>query len=166
MTDMPTPDPTQREILDMADTWARGSVLPHQDRLIRDLAQLEPELQPIVADHVAYFQEMLPTLVMGDIARWAETVAANSDDPAERLKPVMDKLDQAWGDGNGPVAELIAVGFVENTFDNPTLVQLMGPNLSRYQRLYTGHEKEAESATKSQQTPEIMKQIRRKLGLP
>lgn len=162
MTDMPTSDPTQREILHMADTWAH-TVTPEQERFIRDLVELERDLRPIVIEHVDYYQEMLPTQVMGDIARWTETVAAGADDPARRLKPMMDKFEQAWGDGDGPVAELIAVSFVENVFDNPTLVHLMGPKLSGYQRLCTGQGK-ADTGKKHRPMPEIHQATTPKTG--
>lgn len=154
---------TDKEIMDMLDTWTR-SLVPEQARFIDELAALEPEIQPLIAEHIRDNDELLPTLLMGDVARWVAQVVQESDEPRARLAPFFGKLEQAWGDGAGPVPDLIAVSFVENVFDNPGVVELLGPNLSHYYRVYTGREKGRTDRRRA--VPEVMKQIRKKLGRP
>ncbi|WP_280454365.1 DUF7674 family protein [Nocardia brasiliensis] len=152
---------TDEEILEMLDTWTR-SLVPEQARFIDELAALEPEIQPLIVEHIRDNDELLPTMLMGDIARWVAQVVRDSNDPRSRLAPFFAELEQAWGDGQGPVPDLIAVSFVENVFDNPGIVNLLGPNLSRYYRFYTGREKPR--GDKRRPVPDIVKQIRKKLG--
>ncbi|CAM4522032.1 hypothetical protein NONI108955_42100 [Nocardia ninae] len=152
---------TDKEILDMLDTWTR-SLVPEQARFVDELAALEPEIRPLIAEHIRDNDELLPTLLMGDIARWVAQVVQNSDDPRSRLAPFFLELERAWGDGRGPVSDLIAVSFVENVFDNPGIVELLGPNLAHYYRVYTGQEKARDDERRP--VPSIVKQIRKKLG--
>ncbi|MCM6774489.1 hypothetical protein NDR87_13875 [Nocardia sp. CDC159] len=154
-------DKTQQEILEMLETWTR-SLVPEQARFINDLADLEPEIRPIIAEHIEDNHEMLPTILMADIARWVTDVAHNSADPAGRLKPLLDTMENAWGDGQNTVADLIATGFVENIFDEPDVVRLLGPHLTRSYRIYTGQDTIREDEKRPM--PEVMKAILKKLG--
>ncbi|MFI5776012.1 hypothetical protein [Nocardia sp. NPDC051570] len=145
----------------MIGTWSR-SLVPDQARFIHGLADLEPEIGPIIAEHIEDNHEMLPTVLMADIARWATHLAQTSDDPQGRLRPFFARLEDAWGDGQNTVADLIATGFLENIFDEPEVVGLLGPKLARANRVYTGQEPIREDEKRP--VPEIMKQIRKKLG--
>ncbi|MGV9725441.1 DUF7674 family protein [Nocardia beijingensis] len=152
---------TDKEILDLLHTWT-SSLEPPLAAFIEGLADLEPEIRPLIAEHIRDYDEMLPTLLMGDIARWVISVVHDSPDPAVRLRPFFDRLEQAWGDGQNPVSDLIATSFVENVYDDPDVVTLLGPNLARYYRLYTGQEKVREQEKRPM--PDVLKQILKKLG--
>ncbi|ASF11697.1 hypothetical protein NBRGN_057_03130 [Nocardia brasiliensis NBRC 14402] len=154
-------DRTDKEILDMLYTWTR-TLVPAQARFIDELAALEPEIQPLIAEHIRDNDELLPTVLMGDIARWVGQVVRDSPNPRSRLAPFFARLEAAWEDNGGPVSELIAVSFVENVYDNPAIVQLLGPNLAHYHRVYTGQEKPRNDQRRP--VPEIVQQIRKKLG--
>ncbi|WP_330230290.1 hypothetical protein OHA40_30595 [Nocardia sp. NBC_00508] len=152
---------TGEQILDLLHTWTR-SLVPDLAAFIEGLADLEPEIRPLIAEHIRDYDEMLPTLFMGDIARWVISVTHDSPDPATRLQPFFDRLEQGWGDGQNPVSDLIATSFVENVYDDPDVVTLLGPNLARYYRLYTRQDKIREDEKRPM--PEVMKQILKKLG--
>ncbi len=92
----------------------------------------------MIAEHVGDYEEMLPSLLMADIARWTSRTAQESVDPTVRLGPLLARLEQAWGDGQNAVSDLIATSFVENVYDQPQVVQLLGPKLTRYYDIYTG----------------------------
>ncbi|WP_040786026.1 DUF7674 family protein [Nocardia pneumoniae] len=152
---------TSEEILDLIHTWTR-SLVPALAAFVDGLADPEPEIRPLIAEHIRDYDEMLPTLLMGDIARWVCSVAHDTPDPAARLQPFFDRLEHEWGDGQNPVSDLIATSFVENVYDDPAVVTLLGPKLARYYRAYTGQEKVREQEKRPM--PDVMKQILDKLG--
>jgi hypothetical protein len=153
-------DRTDKEILELIDTWSR-TLVPEQAQFIRDLANLEPEIRPLIAEHVNDYDEILPTMLMGDIARWVVRSVQESADPASRFAPFFNRLEQAWGDGQNPVSDLIAVSFVENIFDEPGVVELLGPKLTRYYRIYTGQDKIRHDEMRP--VPGVLKQVLKKL---
>ncbi|MFD0360092.1 hypothetical protein ACFQZZ_01345 [Nocardia sp. GCM10030253] len=153
-------DRTDKEILELIDTWSR-TLVPEQAQFIRDLANLEPEIRPLIAEHVNDYDEILPTMLMGDVSRWVVQIVQESADPASRLAPFFNRLEQAWGDGQNPVSDLIAVSFVENIFDEPGVVELLGPELTRYYRIYTGQDKVRRDEMRPM--PGVLKQVLKKL---
>ncbi|MBB5918489.1 hypothetical protein BJY24_007401 [Nocardia transvalensis] len=154
-------DRTDQEILDMLYAWTK-SLVPELSAFIERLAELEPEIGPIIAEHIRDNNEMLPTVLMGDIARWVVGVAHESDNPRLRLAPFFAELEDGWGDGQNAVSDLIAVAFVENIFDEPEVVNLLGPELFRYYRIYTGQEKVRRDEVRPM--PEVVKKVLKKLG--
>ncbi|MBO0852405.1 MAG: hypothetical protein J2P18_01395 [Nocardia sp.] len=154
-------DPTDDEVINMLHAWTR-SLTPQLANFIQGLGTLEPEIRPLIAEHIEDYDEMLPSLLMGDIARWATRTARDSTTPATRLGPFLQRLEDNWGDGQNPVSDLIATSFVENIYDEPGVVQLLGPKLTRYQRIYTGQE--TVRPDEKRPMPSVMKQILDKLG--
>jgi hypothetical protein len=108
------------------------------EAFIQGLGILEPDIRPLIAEHIRDFDEILPSLVMGDIARWASRAAHDDPEPSDRLRPLLTRMEQAWGDGHNPVSNLIATSFVENIYDQPHVVGLLGPKLMCYYLAYTG----------------------------
>jgi hypothetical protein len=96
---------------------------------------------------------------MADIARWAGRTAQENAKPAERLEPLLTRFEQAWGDGQNPVSDLIATSFVESVSDQPHVVRLLGPKLARYYRIYTG--RSHADASEKRPIPEAVRQIAR-----
>lgn len=152
---------SDNEILELLYAWTRG-LTPELATFIRELGTLEPEIRPLIGEHIGYYDEMLPSLLMADIARWAGRTAQESAKPAERLEPLLTRLEQAWGDGQNPVSDLIATSFVENVSDQPQVVRLLGPKLAHYYRIYTGQDHP--DASEKRPIPEVVRQIARKLG--
>lgn len=150
-----------QEILDMIYEWTK-SLVPELGRFINDLADLEPEIQPLITEHIRDNNEMLPTLLMGDIARWAVSVAGENQQPETRLAPFFARLEDAWGDGQNNVADLIATSFVENVYDEPDVVKLLGPKLAHHYRVLTGQEQSRPEDARPM--PEVMKRVLKKLG--
>ncbi|WP_460700757.1 DUF7674 family protein [Nocardia thraciensis] len=136
--------------------------MPELSAFIEQLAGIEPEIRPIIAEHIRDNNEMLPTILMGDIARWVVGVVRDSDDPQQRLAAFFTKLEDGWGDGQNAVSDLLAVSFVENVFDEPDVVKLLGPKLTHYYRVYTGQEKVRQDDIRPM--PEVVKKVLKKLG--
>ncbi|MBY8860655.1 hypothetical protein K7711_29575 [Nocardia sp. CA2R105] len=151
---------SDNEILEMLHTWTR-SLTPELAAFIEGLGTLEPDIRPLIAEHIHDYDEMLPSLLMADIARWTSRTAHESVDPAARLGPLLTRLEQAWGDGQNAVSDLIATSFVENVYDQPQVVRLLGPKLTRYYRIYTGQAHAV--ASEKRPIPKVVKQIARKL---
>src|SRR4051794_25540235 len=85
---------------------------------ISDLVDAVPELEGLLADHVATFDEVLPHVFMGDVTRFVlakcQAKAAGSDHAAAVLKALFSSLEAASSWNSGEVDELIGVSFVEN----------------------------------------------------
>lgn len=60
---------SDRTDLFSADTFLYLPVARELAAFFQELAILEPEIEPLITEHVRYFDEMLPSLLMGDIAR-------------------------------------------------------------------------------------------------
>ncbi len=147
----------------MLRQWTRRLV-PELSGFFDRLADLEPALRPLIAAHIRDYDELLPSLLIGDIACWAARTASDSSDSATRLGPVVARLEQEWGDGRNAVADLIAVSFVENIVGEPRLVALLGPKLSRYYRLHTGQDRVREDERRP--VPPVLRDILALLGRP
>lgn len=149
------------DILDLSHQWTCG--LPRElGEFIQALSVVERGIRPLIAEHVHYYEEILPSLLVGDIARWVSHIAQESDDPATRLRPLLARMEQAWGDGQSPVSDLIATSFVENVYDQPEVVRLLGPKLMHYWRAYTGCDHRCVSEKRF--IREVVKRIARKSG--
>ena len=121
-------------------TWLTTQLTAMEpEAFLHGLGALEPEILPLIAEHLRDFdEEMLPSLLMADVARWTSHTAHAALDPSARLARLLTRMEQAWGDGHNPVANLIATSFVENIYDQPHVVRLLGPKLMHYYRAYTG----------------------------
>ncbi|WP_067894375.1 DUF7674 family protein [Nocardia vaccinii] len=151
---------SDNEILEMLHTWTR-SLTPELAAFIEGLGTLEPDIRPLIAEHIHDYDEMLPSLLMADIARWTSRTAQESVDPAARLDPLLARLEHAWGDGQNAVSDLIATSFVENVYVQPQVVRLLGPKLTRYYRIHTGQAHA--DVSEKRPIPEVVRQITRKL---
>ncbi|GAA2757564.1 hypothetical protein GCM10009872_29240 [Actinopolymorpha rutila] len=109
------------------------------DRLVRAV----PELEPVLRDHLDFYDELLPHLFLGEVTpqvvEWA-----GSDDPGleARARAVIDRLESEYGH-DYQVDELIGASFVENLprAEDPggDVLALLGPKLrSVRQRMHEG----------------------------
>ena len=94
--------------------------------LVRDVVANVPELQPLLAEHLAdNYGELLPHVFFGDVTRWAlREKAVNS----LSLKRLLTLLDASYAKGVPDVQELIAVSFLENL--PPGWPAKLGPHLA------------------------------------
>ena len=97
----------------------------------QELVSSFPELGPMLDEHKADFDEILPTLFMADVARWA---AAHVADQRGRVSELTDWLESHYVADTDEVNNLIGVGFVESLprHDEPgaEVLGLLGPELS------------------------------------
>lgn len=139
------------EIQELLHTWTRN-LAPELTEFIDGLDTLAPDLKTLITNH----DPELPHQLMADIARWSSAA------PEEQVNPLLTRFEEAWGDGQNAVADLIAVSFVENVYDQPCVTRLLGPKLGHYYRAYTGQE--PIDAAEIRPIPNVVKQIARLLG--
>lgn len=108
---------------------------------VRALVSLEPELAPALAEHIDDNDGLLPHLFMGDVARWV--IRARHHVSSEtRLRRLFEFLDAEYGDGQSETANVIAASFVEFMIDEPDIVEMFGPKLTKsYTELVGGRHK-------------------------
>lgn len=78
--------------------------------------------------------ELLPYVMMGDVARWAESVVARNP---ERVASLLRWLEVRYEEADDEAANLIAVGFVEMlpaTPEGDPVLDLLGPSLREVAR--------------------------------
>jgi len=79
---------------------------------VYELGTQVPELQPIISDHLEYFEELLIHLLMSDILRFAtEQFGQSSTDVASRVLAVVDVAHRL---GDDRLQNAVAVSFVEH----------------------------------------------------
>lgn len=95
-----------------------------------------PGLAPVLAEHLADYDELLLHVLCGDVTRYASALACRSE--LDDLKRLLADLDAALDDSDDEVGNLISVSFVENAHgvagDNEAELrqQIRGyPNLAR-----------------------------------
>jgi hypothetical protein len=89
-----------------------------------------PELQPLLDDHLADQEgELLPYLLMGDVADW---LTARSTTEPDRVERILAWLDTAYAEGTFGTRNLIDVGIVEMLPAHPegdAVLRRLGPEL-------------------------------------
>lgn len=106
---------------------------------VRELTEAVPRLQPLLARHVEYFDELLSHVFMGEVSRFAVAEFARCTDGegsgCPDLIALLAALEQGFCDGGEDVQNLIAVSFLENVAEeavvSPGLLSLFGPLLRR-----------------------------------
>ena len=76
------------------------------------LVARHPGLVPVLDEHLADNDELLPHMLFGDVTRYALALAR--DDEMDDLDRLLTDLDIALGDADDEVANLVWVSFVEN----------------------------------------------------
>ena len=83
---------------------------------VDELVRSNPILQATLDEHIASWEEVLPYLLMGDVARLlAERYDVAGTDPIRlaEIEAVLDTLDTQLGSADRDVQDLVAVGFLE-----------------------------------------------------
>ena len=108
--------------------------------LFERLATEVPAIARLRDQHLRDYEELLPHLLMADVARYvasyfADATGAQVPPPSrEELGRTLALIDAAMGSEPEPVRELISVSFLENLEHEPytaALVMLLGLNLRR-----------------------------------
>jgi hypothetical protein len=104
--------------------------MTESQKLTRRMIEKFTELSPLMEEHLADMDgELLPYLLMADVARWAQDAAVRKDHTAARL---VDWLEHEFVGADDPEKDLIGLGFVENIPYSPEgdpLLALLGPSL-------------------------------------
>jgi hypothetical protein len=79
---------------------------------VRWLVTRHSGLVPVLDEHLADNDELLPHVLFGDVTRYALTLARDGE--VEDLDRLLSDLDAALGDSDDEVANLVWVSFVEN----------------------------------------------------
>ena len=108
-----------------------------KDFMVHLLAEV-PELAEIYREHETAYDQLLPHVLMGDLARLALELSARSQSPqahtGSTLTKLLDILDFGMRSTAAPVRELIAVSFLENLDETEpnyrSLAGRLGPALA------------------------------------
>ena len=102
-------------------------------RFLDELVAIEPRLGPVLNESHAYFEELLPHLVMGDFVRW---MIDHSNTDRAACAQLIEWWESRVVDGPEDVSELIVVSGVENLPDpgqpGSSLRELLGPELRKF----------------------------------
>lgn len=90
--------------------------------------EVAADLKPLLSEHLADFDEMLPHLFFSDVSRWVSAEVAKSD-PSPQVKALLDLLETSYPTADFNVQNLIDVSFIEMVEDDPAVVRLLGPQL-------------------------------------
>jgi hypothetical protein len=92
-----------------------------------------PGLVPVLDEHLADNDELLPHVLFGDVTRYALALARNGE--VDELNRLLGDLDAALDESEDDVAELVGASFVENAStdeDEPLRTELRAfPHLAR-----------------------------------
>ena len=104
------------------------------------LTSTSSELTEVHRQHIADQGELLPHVLMGEITRLV--IASAGREQADWLPKLLQQLEAGLASGNGDIAELVGVSFVENLSGEnaaiQTLLPLMGEALRRELRSICG----------------------------
>lgn len=111
---------------------AEGSISTESRALVTRLFEQFPELSPLIDEHLADQEgELLPYLLLADVARWAQTSYAAEPALVGRL---VDWLEDEFTRAEPAEKDLIGLGFVEVIPYRPEgspLLARLGPELTQ-----------------------------------
>ena len=84
---------------------------------VQSLVSTNPSLEPIYAEHLKDYDELLPHVFFGDVTLW---IINHFDTDQASVSEIIDFLDRGYYDVSDEVNELISVSFFEN-FENTEL---------------------------------------------
>jgi hypothetical protein len=83
------------------------------------LSRRFPEVAPLLAQHIADYDQILPHVFMGDVTRYILSAAVES------RKAIVMELERHFEDDSEEIQDLIAVSFVENLEDETHLKEAL-----------------------------------------
>jgi hypothetical protein len=103
--------------------------------LIDQLAQDVPGLAPMLAEHIADYDEVLPHLFFGELTPFLIGLKNGSDADRAVLVKALSMLEEAWKEGHEDVTNVIAVSFIETLQgygDLRAMQTFFGPEMSNW----------------------------------
>ncbi|HUF97653.1 MAG TPA: hypothetical protein VMM60_05940 [Ilumatobacter sp.] len=92
---------------------------------LAELSSAVPESQELVAEHLAFHEELLLHLLIADLRRMA--IAMFEQDELDPLRRLLAVLDRSLAEGDDFVSNAVAVSFVEDTgWWDPEMSGFMG----------------------------------------
>ncbi len=99
------------------------------EAFVRNVVSTIPTLQPMFEEHMRdNFEEMLPHMFFGDVARWFDSELANDPKSPEAIR-LAQYLESVYETAPEDVQNVIYVSFVENLENNGPGVDALGPRL-------------------------------------
>jgi hypothetical protein len=108
-------------------------------RFIQGLVSSIPELQPLLSEHLADNNQLLPHVFMGDVTRFVITTCQQSQELRRRatsasgleaiIRRITSILEEALTSGPEATKELVAVSFVENLAGEDATIGALEPFL-------------------------------------
>jgi hypothetical protein len=106
-----------------------------QIEFLNAFASRIPAVALLLREHVDDFEEVLPTVLMGSIARlYCEACRRDWPGDADLAQQVSDYLETGLGTSDESLRDLIMLGFVENLMgetDVPSIRARLGPQLAK-----------------------------------
>lgn len=98
-------------------------------KFVLELRHQVPELESLFGEHIVDYDEILPHVLMSDVAKFAEEMdakaAQGSIRATEVLSHLLNLLEDGMHNGDETTKELIAASFLENLDrDNPRFAGL------------------------------------------
>ncbi|PKL38575.1 MAG: hypothetical protein CVV44_11890 [Spirochaetae bacterium HGW-Spirochaetae-1] len=88
-------------------------------------------LKPILKEHIEDYDEILPHVFLGEIAKWC--VANYKNSSQENVQQIFEYIEQTFKNGGEEIQELISVSFLENLSnqneDERKILKYLGPEL-------------------------------------
>src|SRR5438094_274211 len=101
---------------------------------VKLLVTAVPALQRLLDEHEAAYGELLPTVFLGEVAKWVIPSLDGGSD-ADSARSALDVMESLIVAGDSQVKDLVATGFLEGlppgSLHDDRLRSLLGPALRR-----------------------------------
>ncbi|MBO9557064.1 MAG: hypothetical protein J7515_00580 [Caulobacter sp.] len=82
--------------------------------LVHLLARQVPSLAPLLTEHVATYDELLPHVFFGELTPWLIALKDGAAADHAVLAATLSLLEDAWKVGDDSVRDVISISFIEN----------------------------------------------------
>lgn len=105
-------------------------------RFVNSLLAHEPQLRSVYETHILDYEEPLPHVFLGDVARYVvQQIHSDTTEILESPKRILSFLEQSIVTEGEEVQELISVSFLENLVKHEGVIVrlkgMLGPNLRK-----------------------------------
>lgn len=96
-----------------------GVVQRESEEAMSELSASVPAVAQLYREHLDDNGELLPTVFLGDVAAWYQSVYRGTDDQRRSTAEVVNVLDHAFVSGTDTLRNVIATGFLEDLLSPP-----------------------------------------------
>lgn len=102
-----------------------------QIEFLKALSASLPEAKALEASHIADYDEILPTVLMGDVARlFSESCLKTSARHTTIADTIAAHMERGYESGDEFIRDLIGLGFAENLLgEPPAVLNRLGPQV-------------------------------------